>query len=106
MELQSVRGNDVVNLLNVAFQGSGLTIQIDSSRNAVILMGKPELVRQAGDAIRVLDRPFMRGRASARLEPAFVTAGELAKRLVEVLGAEGMALDSTPAAAAPAPRCS
>ena len=89
VEMQSVRATDVVSLLNVAFKDSGLTIQPESGRNAVILMGKPELVRQAGDAVRVLDRPFMRGRASARLEPAFVTAPELAKRLIEVLGAEG-----------------
>ncbi len=89
VEMQSVRANDVVNLLNVAFKDSGLTIQPEGSRNAVILMGKPELVRQAGEAIRVLDRPYMRGRASARLEPAFVTASELSKRLVEVLSAEG-----------------
>lgn len=89
VDLQSVRTTDVVNLLNIAFKDSGLTIQPDNGRNAVVLMGKPELVRQAGDAIRVLDRPYMRGRASARLEPAFVTASELSKRLVEVLSAEG-----------------
>ncbi len=89
VDLQSVRTNDVVNLLGVAFKGSGLTIQAEGSRNAVILMGKPEQVRQAGEAIRVLDRPLMRGRVSARLEPAFVTASELSKRLVEVLSAEG-----------------
>jgi general secretion pathway protein D len=87
--MQSVRASDVVNLLNIAFKDSGLTIQPESSRNAVVLMGKPELVRQAGEAIRVLDRPYMRGRVSARLEPAFVSATELSKRLVEVLGAEG-----------------
>lgn len=90
VELQSIRVNDVVNLLNVAFkQTDALTIQPDASRNAVVLMGRPELVRQALDAIRVFDRPSMRGRQSARLEPAFVNADELAKRLVEVLGAEG-----------------
>ena len=90
VELQSIRVNDVVNLLNVAFkQSDALTIQQDGARNAVILMGRPEMVRQALDAIRVFDRPSMRGRQSARLEPAFVTAEELAKRLVEVLGAEG-----------------
>ena len=89
MEMHSVRASDVVNLLNVAFKDQGLTIQADSGRNAVILMGKPELVRQAGEAIRVLDRPYMRGRVSARLEPAFVTAADLAKRLVEVMSAEG-----------------
>lgn len=90
VELESIRVTDVVNLLNVAFkQSDALTVQPDNARNAVILMGRPEMVRQALDAIRVFDRPSMRGRQSARLEPAFVTADELAKRLVDVLGAEG-----------------
>ena len=89
VELQSVRVTDVMSLLNVAFKSDSLTMQADNARNAVVLMGKPEMVRQALDAIRVFDRPFMRGRLSARLEPAFVTADELSKRLVDVLGAEG-----------------
>lgn len=89
VELQSVRANDVMNLLNIAFKTDSLLIQSDSNRNAIVLMGKPEMVRQALDAIRVFDRPFMRGRASARLEPAFVSAEEMSKRLVEVLSAEG-----------------
>ena len=89
VELQAVRTQDVISLLNVAFKSDALTIQPDNARNAVVLMGKPELVRQALDAIRVLDRPFMRGRSSARLEPAFVGADELGRRLVDVLQAEG-----------------
>lgn len=89
VELQSVRVNDVMSLLTVAFRSDGLTMQADNARNAIILMGKPELVRQALDAINVFDRPFMRGRSSARLEPAFVSADELARRLVDVLSAEG-----------------
>ena len=89
VELQSVRATDVTNLLNIAFKSDSLQIQPDNNRNAIVLMGKPEMVRQALDAIRVFDRPFMRGRESARLEPAFVSADELSKRLVEVLGAEG-----------------
>ena len=89
VELQAVRASDVISLLNVAFKSDSLQIQPDNNRNAVILMGKPEMVRQALDAIRVFDRPYMRGRESARLEPAFVSADELSKRLVEVLGAEG-----------------
>ncbi len=90
VELQSVRVNDVTSLLTSAFKTSdALNIQPDNSRNAIILMGRPEMVRQALEAIKVFDRPFMRGRTSARLEPAFVTADELSKRLVEVLSAEG-----------------
>lgn len=90
VELQSVRVNDVTSLLNVAFKSSdALNIQPDNNRNAILLMGRPELVRQALEAIKVFDQPFMRGRASARLEPAFVSADELSKRLVDVLSAEG-----------------
>lgn len=90
VELQSIRVTDVMSLLSVAYKNSdALTIQQDNARNAVILMGRPEMVRQALDAIRVFDRPAMRSRQSARLEPAFVTSEELAKRLVDVLGAEG-----------------
>lgn len=90
VELQSIRVTDVMSLLSVAYKNSdALTIQQDNARNAVILMGRPEMVRQALEAIRVFDRPAMRSRQSARLEPAFVTSEELAKRLVDVLGAEG-----------------
>ncbi|PKM08029.1 MAG: hypothetical protein CVV14_05925 [Gammaproteobacteria bacterium HGW-Gammaproteobacteria-4] len=89
VELKSARIADVNQWLRVAFKLDGLQIQDDPNRNAVILMGKPDLVKQAVAAIHVLDRPFMRGRVSTRLEPAFVGADELAKRLVDVLTAEG-----------------
>ncbi len=89
VELQSVRTSDVAQWLKVAFKTEGLDIQDDLNRNAVVLYGKPDIVSQAVAAIRVLDRPYMRGRVSTRLEPAFVSADELAKRLVDVLVTEG-----------------
>jgi general secretion pathway protein D len=89
IELQAVRTADVSNWLKTAFKSGGLEIQDDLNRNAIVLYGKPELVRQAAAAIRVLDRPYMHGRLSTRLEPAFVGADELARRLVDVLVSEG-----------------
>ena len=89
VELGTVRIADVNQWLTTAFANSGLQIQPDLNRNAIVLFGKPDVVSQAVSAIRVLDRPFMRGRMSARLEPGFITADELAKRLVDVLNAEG-----------------
>ncbi len=89
VELQSVRTADVAQWLKVAFKTEGLEIQDDLNRNAVVLYGKPDVVAQAVAAIRVLDRPYMRGRVSTRLEPAFVSAEELSKRLVDVLTTEG-----------------
>ena len=89
VELQSVRTADVTQWLKVAFRSDNLEIQDDLNRNAVVLYGKPDIVRQAAAAIRVFDRPYMRGRISTRIEPAFVDAEELARRLVDVLVAEG-----------------
>ena len=89
VELQTVRIGDVSQWLTTAFTNSGMQVLPDANRNAIVLFGKPDVVRQAAAAIQVLDRPFMRGRISARLEPGFVSADELAKRLVDVLVAEG-----------------
>jgi len=89
VELNTVRISDVSQWLDTAFVNSGLQIQPDLNRNAIVLFGKGDLVAQAVAAIRVLDRPFMRGRVSARLEPGFINATELARRLVDVLVAEG-----------------
>lgn len=89
VELQSVRTADVTQWLKIAFRSDNLEIQDDLNRNAVVLYGKPDIVRQAAAAIRVFDRPYMRGRISTRIEPAFVDAEELARRLVDVLVAEG-----------------
>ena len=89
VELNTVRISDVDQWLTSAFANSGMQIQPDLNRNAIVLFGKPDIVQQAVAAIRVLDRPYMRGRVSARLEPGFVGADELARRLVDVLVAEG-----------------
>ncbi|MFN8901263.1 MAG: secretin N-terminal domain-containing protein, partial [Lysobacteraceae bacterium] len=94
VEMQNVASGNVSGWLRSAFDGQGLKIEDDLNRNAIMLMGKPSVVAQAVEAIRVLDRPFMRGRFSARLEPAFVGAGELAKRLTEVMQAQGYAVAS------------
>ncbi len=94
VELQAVRNRDVAGWLKMAYESPDLKIEEDINRNAIVLFGKPELVTQAVAAIKVLDRPFMRGRYSTRLEPAFVSATELSQRLIEVLGAEGYAVSN------------
>lgn len=94
VEMQNVASGNVSGWLRNAFDGQGLRIEDDLNRNAIVLVGKPSVVAQAVEAIRVLDRPFMRGRYSARLEPAFVGAAELARRLTEVMQAQGYAVTS------------
>ena len=88
IELEIVRTGDATRWLNTLF-GTEIKAQEDPQRNAVLISGKPAQVRYAVDAIKVFDRPLMRGRISTRLEPAFMSAEQLADRLVEVLAVQG-----------------
>lgn len=88
IELEVVRSGDATRWLTTLF-GQEIKVTEDSIRNALLINGKPAQVRQAIDALRVFDRPLMRGRKSTRLEPAFMTAEQLADRLVEILNVQG-----------------
>ncbi len=85
-----VVGNALVrNWLQQAFQGQPINILEDYTRNAIILVGTPQIVAQAAETIKVLDQPAMRGKHSLRIEPAFIPATTLAQRLTEVLSNQG-----------------
>ncbi|MDM4767539.1 type II secretion system protein GspD [Pelomonas sp. SE-A7] len=89
--LSTVRQTDVTNWLRTMF-GERITVQEDAGRNAVLLRGNPDDMKAALEAIEALDQPAMKGRASLALTPAFWSSEELARRLAEVLGAEGYAV--------------
>ena len=89
--LESVRQVDVTGWLRTLF-GERIRVQEDSSRNAVLISGNPDNVKAAVEALGVLDQPAMKGRTSLTLTPAFSSAEELARRLAEVLSAEGYAV--------------
>lgn len=88
IELEVVRSGDAVRWLSTLF-GPELKVTEETARNAVLIQGRPSQVRQAIEALRVFDRPLMRGRVSTRLEPAFLSADELSNRLTEVLNLQG-----------------
>lgn len=88
VELQVVRSGDATRWLTTLF-GNEVKAQEDAQRNAILISGKPAQVQQAIAALRVFDRPLMRGRVSTRLEPAFMGAEQLADRLVEILNVQG-----------------
>jgi len=90
IELSVVRSGEASRWLNTLF-GSEIKVEEDTQRNALLLSGKPVQVQQALEALRVFDRPLMRGRISVRLEPAFMPADQLADKLVEVLNVQGFA---------------
>lgn len=94
MDLQAIRSNEAARWLK-AIYGEEIKSEESAERNALLLSGRPEKVRQAVEALRVFDRPHMRGRASIRLEPAFMSAEQLAGKLTEILVAEGYGASST-----------
>ena len=94
MDLQAIRSNEAARWLK-AIYGDRVEAVESSERNALLLSGRPDEVQQAVEALRVFDRPYMRGQVSTRLEPAFMSAEELAAKLTQVLVAEGYGASST-----------
>ena len=91
VEMRAVRQNEVAMWLKTLF-GSRVNIQEDAGRNALLLNGTPDNMQAALEAIRVLDQPLMSGRRSIALTPAYLSVDDLARRLVEVLSAQGYAV--------------
>lgn len=94
IELEVVGSNEAGRWLTTLF-GQELKVTEETSRNALLISGKPQQVQQAISALRVYDRPLMRGRVSTRLEPAFLSAEQLTDRLIEVLRIQGYSAGRT-----------
>ena len=78
-----------------------LTVQEDTPRNAIMLSGQSDTVSAAMETLQLLDQPLLRGRVSARITPVFWSADEMARRLVEILTAEGYSAAQNAAAQTP-----
>ncbi|WP_137822060.1 MULTISPECIES: type II secretion system protein GspD [Pseudomonas] len=89
MPLKNVDTRDVIPWLNSAYEKSGLSVSADAARSGLMLKGMSSIVRQASEAVRLLDQPFMRGRHSLRVDPAFVTAADMAEQLKTLISAQG-----------------
>lgn len=90
IDLQAVRQSEVGGYLRTLF-GERIRVQEDALRNAIMLSGTPENVQAALEAIRVLDQPALVGGRSVSFTPAFTSADEFARRLIDVLTAQGYA---------------
>lgn len=101
IELSAVRNTDVSTWLKSIFGTRLTTVVDDPSRNAILITGSPEDVRAAMQAIAVLDQPSLRGRASLRLNPSLMSVDELARRLSELLTAQGYSVSTSASQAAP-----
>ncbi|HEJ6600270.1 TPA: type II secretion system protein GspD [Pseudomonas aeruginosa] len=87
--LHSVDPKDVIPWLNSAYEKSGLSVMADGARSGLMLKDMSSIVNQATEAVRLLDQPFMRGRHSLRIDPAFVSAADMASQLKTVIAAQG-----------------
>ncbi len=87
--LDVVPSAQVSQWLTTIYSNPKLTVGQDGFRNAIVLIGPPELVRQAAETVKFLDQPFMIGQFSTRIEPVFLSADELAKQLTQVLQTQG-----------------
>ncbi|MBV8502048.1 MAG: hypothetical protein JO006_10040 [Paucibacter sp.] len=88
VEMSAVKASDVGHWLTAMF-GQRITVQEDPTRNALMLSGQSADLTAALEAVQVLDQPLMRSRGSQLITPAVLSADDLARRLNEVLGAEG-----------------
>ena len=99
-ELENTNVGQAVNWIRTLFPGR-ITATEDAQRNSIMLSGQSDAVKAALEALQLLDQPLMRGRLSARIVPVFWSSEEMAKRLVEMLNAEGYAASQS--AMAPSP---
>ena len=91
VDLQAVRHLDVANWLRMLF-GERVRAQEDPTRNALLISGTPDNVQAALEAIRVLDQPVLAGGQSLAINPVHWSADDLARRMNEVLVAQGYAV--------------
>lgn len=87
--LNVISSADAYSMLNLIFEGQNLKVQRDNARNAVTLRGTPDIIQSAAEALNVLDRPKMKGRNGLRIDPLFVDAESLSKRLIATMAAQG-----------------
>ena len=100
VELEHTSIASVSNWIKTIFKAR-LTVVDDPQRNALLLSGQSDIVAAAMETIQLLDQPLMRGKQSVRIAPVFWAADEMAKRLNEMLTAEGYLVAASPSSQAP-----
>ena len=90
--LVNVAATDMAAWLPTAF---GQKLRITPATGALLMLGLPDDVQAAVQAIRTLDQPRLAGRRSLRIEPAFWSATQLSERLADILRAEGYSVSTS-----------
>lgn len=88
VEMNALRSAEMRAWLAQMF-GNRLQLTESAQNNALMVSGETEDVKAALEVIRVMDQPTMRGRTSQRINPVYWTVDDLARKLNELLAAEG-----------------
>ncbi|GGC87497.1 type II secretion system protein GspD [Undibacterium terreum] len=88
VEMNALRSAEMRAWLAQMF-GNRLQLIESAQYNALMVSGETEDVKAALEVIRVMDQPTMRGRTSQRINPVYWTVDDLARKLNELLAAEG-----------------
>ena len=96
VSLSVVRNAMVRGWLMQLYKGTPLTVQEDPQRNAIVLTGPLELVKQATETTKMLDQPLMKGKFSRSFKPTYLSVVELTNDLEQVLSAEGYSVSQRP----------
>jgi general secretion pathway protein D len=92
--LSDVNAQDIAGWLATAY-GNKIKFTLSPSNNAIMMLGQPDDIRAAVEAVRLLDQPQFSDRRSLRVRPVFWSAGSLAEKLIDVLKAEGINASSS-----------
>ncbi len=87
--LKVVKANTMTGWLKQIYEPLGVTLRPDITTNSIIIHGPGKIIRQAIQAIKLLDQPSFAGRYSARFELAFQPVEKLRTAVVNALTAEG-----------------
>jgi general secretion pathway protein D len=93
VETESVRPSTFIGLLKNIL---GSKVTVESDVNNILLSGQPDDVAVALELIQVFDQPGLRAQNSVRIVPRYWGAEEFARRLSEVLRAEGYGIGNQP----------
>jgi len=96
LTLKVATNSQIVRWIRMLFKNYDINILEDPHRNALILIGKVDVVQQVVKAAKMFDQPWVRGQHSIQIKPAFLKASALANRLVSVLSTQGYAASTNP----------
>ena len=90
--LSALRTPQVMRWILELYKGMNVELFEDSERNAILLKGPFDVVRQVTDAIKALDQPLMQGRHVRIISPSHMPLQELNQALFKILRTEGYAI--------------